>query len=63
MYNPEGVPSRHVRNACDKMGYSLKYWTVIDDSDDEIPFGCPNYREVYLTLARLGVTGFITEFP
>ena len=58
-----GNPSTNISSLCAKFGYSLKFWTIVEDSPNPIPFGCKNYREVYITLAKLGVTGFITEFP
>lgn len=60
LLNSEGHIDRIVADVCAKMSYSLYYWTIRDDDMTQIPFNCSSYIDVYRTLARLGVTGFIT---
>jgi hypothetical protein len=39
------------------------FWTLRDDHVKNIPFSYATYREVYIHLMRMGINGFITEFP
>jgi glycerophosphoryl diester phosphodiesterase len=63
LLNREGHPETRVGGICQKLGYSLCYWTIKDDDTLNIPFNCRTYHEVYLKLLEIGVMGFITEFP
>ena len=62
-----GISEKHanaeIRELCTKNNLEMFYWTLRDDHLDNIPFGLKTYREAYLQLIKIGINGFITEFP
>ena len=52
-----------LRLLCDQRNLQIFYWTLRDDMARKIPFKLENYKQAYHHLMKLGINGFITEFP
>ena len=62
-----GISQKHatpeIKKLCESMNLWMFYWTLRDDHPKNIPFDCKTYREAYHHLMKIGIDGFITEYP